>query len=156
MIRYSRPRIATFENINGVIDEASPNQPRYEYKDEYPCGLKFGDGDSASIPLVANSSWISSGGTFVVTANAPEGVEFIFCGDVTITGHGAMKTEIIHLEPEESVSPTVDIFPDGDVLDEGEAHLLTVKYYADQIDFSQYDEFTAMEELNQFMHQDWS
>lgn len=159
MLRYSRPKISSYEDVNGDTISVAPNVPRFEYKDGYPHGLKLGDGDSARIPLLPNEAWPVTGKetTVIVTANAPTGKEFIFCGDLTVTGHMAMKTEIFHLSASESLMPIIEVFPSGDELPDGEeAHLLIFKYYGEHIDFDQYEEKQAMDELNDFLHGEWS
>ena len=158
MLRYSRPNISTYEDSLGNTVTSVPNAPRFEYKDGYPYGLKMGDGDKASIPLTTNTIWPLDGetGTVVATYNAPLNNLFVKCGDVELTGHGCMKTVIVDVAATDVLEDAVNIAPNSDNFTDGESHLLTFKYYGEAIDFSAYTEHEAMEELNTFVHGDWS
>lgn len=159
MLRYSRPNINTYEDENGDIQTSPINSPRYEYKDGYPYGLKMGDGDTASMPLVTNDFWPVNGqvGTVVTTYNAPMGEEFIKCGTLSLTGHGAMKTVIHKTTPNDILAPTVSVSPSAiDTTNSEECHLLIFKFYGEDIDFTSYTEHEAMTELNSFVHGIWS
>lgn len=157
LLGYTRPNIGRYEDESGDIQTSPNNVPRFEYKDGYPYGLKMGDGDRAVIPTLTNDEWPSTMGTFVVTYNAPVGVKFIECGNVEFVGYGVMKTVIKKLTPPDSLSNEVVVSPDSvDLPDDSEAHLLILKHYAEDVDFGQYTEYEAMEELNTFMHAAWN
>ena len=157
MYSFRRPKQASFEDINGDIRTVGTNIPRLEYKDGYLWGIKFGDQDSMSIPLFPNNNeWNAHSGigTLVVTANAPLGYSFLRCGTVEVEGHGTLKTTIHNVNPEH-MDNVVELFEDSPEFMDEEGHVLIVKYYREEVDFSQHTEFEAMEELNLFVHGDW-
>lgn len=157
LLGYTRPTIGRYEDENGDVQTSPINVPRFEYKDGYPYGLKMGDGDRAFIPVITNDEWSSTMGTFVVTYNAPTSVKFIECGNVEFEGYGAMKTVIKKLSSPDSLSNEVVVSPDSIILSGDEqAHLLILKHYDEDINFSQYTEHEAMEELNTFIHAAWN
>lgn len=154
MIRYSRPNISSYVNSDGVINKSPPNVMRFEYdKWGYYLGLKFGDGDTATIP-VNNNFWNQEGGTIVVIGRAPQGVTWFKFGDTEINGIDAHKLYIIELTKlQASTTDTIQLFPNKEDVPEG-CHFLLVKYYhQNNIDFGEDKE--VMDEFNTFMHQDW-
>lgn len=154
--RYSRPNISHYEDVNGDIIESRQNIIRLDHKDGYLYGIKFGDGDSMRIPLITNNAWIGSGSnfTFVITANAPVGYQYIQCGTFTDVGVGALKTTVHKVNPAD-LEEFIELFPDAPTFADDEGHVLIVKYYHEDIDFTQYEEYNAMVELNTFLHGQW-
>lgn len=158
MLSYVRPNRATYINENGESVLASANQPRLNHRegDLYPLGIKFGDGDRGYIPNEINALWKEHDGvgTFVVIGQAPNGLEWFRCGDVSIEGVHAHKLHIINAEASE-IDSRINLFRSSPNVDEN-CHVLMVKYYAEDItDELSGEEWDAMNELNQFTHGAW-
>lgn len=159
LLQYSRPGNGSFESKLGSTVTVGPDQPRIDYKDGVPYGLKFGDGDTATITHTYENEWPSNGQerTLVVEYNAPGGIKFIKSGDLELRGYGMMKTVILHLSPDFKLESKIQIAPNKeDFGDEHEAHLLALKLYVDNIDFSVYDEHEVMVGLNEAVHGEWT
>lgn len=161
MFRYSRSTPALVRDQDGVESLSPPNVVRMNYSDDGRfLGIKFGDGDSASIPNIINPIWKngSEGGTIVALGQAPNGVSWLRIGDVEISGVLAHKLSIIHLSRAEvdDLPISFSVFPEESHEENDSCHLMLVKYYNTQIDFTPHTEYEAMEELNTFMHGDWS
>ena len=153
MMLYARPNLASYENKDGDIVVAETNVPRYEYVDGYLHGLKMGDGDTLSLPLTENRYWPAEQGVIVATYNAPNDQPFVVCGDVELSGYGALKTVILHLE-DEALAPSVTVGA-GTVEADENAHFLIFKYYGQDPDIESTTEYEAMTEMNSFLHGSW-
>lgn len=157
MIRYVRPDQATYQNSEGVSITAPPNTIRINYDDwGHYLGLKFGDGDNATIPSAVNTMWRpANNGTLLVIGQAPQGITWFKFGNIEITGIDAHKLHIIELtKPEIDALPdSIQLFPNKDDVD-GDCHMMMVKYYHESnINFG--EEMDMMTEFNTFMHEDW-
>lgn len=157
MYTYTRPNAATYVDANGETKTAPPNQARLNHDTEGNfLGMKFGDGDTMTIPLVDNAVWRQEGvpGTLIVEAQAPTGVEIFRCGTQSIFGDDAMKTYVVQLTAQDVLDMvnTMTFFPNEDDVS-GDCHLRIAKYYADTIILP--EEYDMMVELNTFMHGAW-
>ena len=159
LLQYTRPGNASYETKLGSIVTVGPDSPRIEYKDGVAYGLKFGDGDSATIVHTYENEWPSNGQqrTLVVEYNAPGGITFIRSGDLVLRGYDMMKTLIIDIPPDFELEETIEIAPNAENYDgEHEAHLLALKLYVEDVDFSPYTEHEVMVELNDAIHGEWT
>lgn len=159
MYQYQRPGIAYFTDINGDLQESPKNVVRFDYRDGYLWGIRFGDGDSMRIPLISNAVWKGDGVnmTFVVTANAPDGYTFFRCGSFEIQGSGTLKTTFHNVNTAD-LADEIHLFENTPNFTGGpndDAHVLIVKYYHEDVDFESMDEYQSMEELNTFLHGPW-
>lgn len=157
MIRYTRPNIAEYQNSNGDIMVAPKNALRLAYDTwGHFLGLKFGDGDTATIPASVNTMWRpAAAGCLFVIGQAPQGVVWFKFGNIELTGIDAHKLYIIELtQAEINLLPDeMQLFPNKDSV-EGDCHFMLVKYYHESnILFGEPKE--AMTELNTFMHGAW-
>lgn len=159
MIQYERDNVSSYRTSDGIVVESQPNEKRINY-DEHGSlmGMKFGDGDTAKIPVQPNPNWNSNeaaGGTLVAIGQAPQGVTWLKCGMTSIVGIDAHKLHIIELTPAQvaTLDERITAFPNSDDVS-GDCHLLMVKYYQQRnINFG--IEQTAMTELNTFLHGAW-
>lgn len=164
MIRYTRPTYDEYTDADGNTQVAAPNKMRFDYRPETDfvetllLGIKFGDGDTAVIPPFVNELWRdeTKGGTLVAMGNAPQGVTWLRCGNITITGVDTHKLHIIELTPTQvaTMVDAIEIFPNAEDID-ADCHLRTVKYYDDNVVFPG-DDREAMEEFNTFLHGAWN
>lgn len=158
MIRYARPTSDMYVDKTGQEVISPPHEMRFNYDSwNYFKGIKFGDGDYATIPAGVNTHWDvnNSVATLVAIGQAPQGVTWLKCGDIEIVGIDAHKLHIIELTASQvnNINHSIKLFPDEDVV-EGDCHVLMVKYYIqDSIDFGV--EREAMTELNTFIHGAW-
>ena len=159
LLQYTRPDNASYETKLGSTITVGPDTPRIEYKDGVAYGLKFGDGDSATIVHTYENEWPSNGQarTLVVEYNAPGGIPFIQSGDLDLRGYGMMKTLIIDIPANFELEDKIEIAPNAENYDgEHEAHLLALKLYVEDIDFSPYPEHEVMVGLNEAAHGEWT
>lgn len=159
LIRVTREKEASYIDSSGATRVAPPNSVRMNYTRRGKfIGMKFGDGDTAYIPLTVNEMWRdkSSPGTIVAIGQAPTGVVWLKCGSIELTGNGAMTIHIVSLtqtQVENDLSDEVILFPNGEDVDE-DCHFLTFKYYNESgIDFG--EEYQIMTEFNTFLHEAW-
>lgn len=159
MIKYNRPRTEHYVTKDGHTAVSAPDRIRINHsKEGYLLGIKFGDGDTATIPTNPNRLWNATpvgGGTLVAIGQAPQGVTWLKCGTTEIAGIDAHKLHIVELTPEQvtALEDRIEIFPNSDDIP-GDCHLLMVKYYQQTgIDFG--TEKVAMTEFNDFLHGAW-
>jgi len=159
LLQYTRPGDASYETEFGNVINVGPNTPRIEYRNGVVYGLKFGDGDTATIVHTYENEWPSNGKerTLVVEYNAPGGIPFIKSGDLELKGYGMMKTVIMHLPPDFELESQIKIAPNQeDYNGEHDAHLLVLKLYVENIDFSPYKEHEVMVNMNDAVHGEWT
>lgn len=157
MFQYIRPSAAPYENEDGDMVLSPRNRLRYEYLRGKFQGIKFGAGDSMNIPLIYNTAWTGEAvGTFFVLGRAPIGETWFTCGGTSIDGVGCQKLHILNLTAPEvaALDPVISVFaskPD----DNEYRHLMLAKFYGETVDLTGDEDYTAMIELNEFMHQSW-
>lgn len=157
MIRYTRPISSEYINSIGETKIAPPNTIRMSYDTwGHYKGIKFGDGDTATIPPITNKYWgDSAGGTLIAIGQSPQDTTWFKCGSIEIKGIDAHKLHIIELNAAQakSLDESIKIMPNEDDV-EGDCHLMLVKYYHQtNIDFGMEKE--AMTEFNDFLHGAW-
>lgn len=94
IIDFTRADPADFESESGTIETADADEPRFEFLDGEPQGLKFGDGDRAvSQPSLA--PWYTSArGTLAIRAFGLGGETVFESGDTQIEGIDGWKTYV--------------------------------------------------------------
>jgi hypothetical protein len=154
--KYSRNGVGLTRNQQGTIVSYPPNtlRPSYDTWGNFS-GIKFGDGDTAIIPSSVNPYWMSDEVPLTILAigQAPVGVVWFKFGSVEIVGVGGLKLHTIEIPAGAIKDNRVEIFPNGDNIDEDCHFLLTKFYHQVAIDFG--TEGAAMNELNTFMIGDW-
>lgn len=159
MINYRREQEVTYPDQEGNEVTYPPNRAILSYDEHGKLkGIRFGNGDSATIPRGVNEYWRDEtiGGTLLVMGQAPTGVTWLTCGtEVSIAGVDALKLHIIELTPAQvsNLEDTLNLFPNEEDID-ADCHVLLAKYYNKTgINFG--TEGEAMIELNTFLHGAW-
>lgn len=124
LFNFTRSGSAEYEDQEGDIQTSPPDTPRFEYLEGQPQGLKFGDGDTASL----KPEWVDwvneDEGVFVVRISSKLSDSSVFVsGDIVLDGVEGFKTYVI---PYKDISHSGDmtLFPQAP--DDGESRY--VKY----------------------------
>lgn len=149
---FTRPITADYVDINGVTQTAAIDEPRFEFADGEPIGLKFGAQDSATCPLT--ETWYTGkAGTYIIRAQAPNYMLIGEAGVTQIRGVNTFKTYVVRWNSNANLmAPEIDLFPNADVTAEPAyvaGHWYQPKYLADET-------IDQMIFLNAVINGDWA